>query len=187
MAQHGAQHQRGQLEVSFLNAGHLEVSIVVLNASFHLNSPWIIGIVGLNGQMFHSWRIQTGISVTGDQMLSAPESLPLSTVTFKVGTRVCVLPRRCLDSLVWHFVFSSFSFFYLLKMSTEMKSPAVACSLWARIRSIKSADGCLSQVPPRQPYPTPARPTSPVPVKLSGRRPTFRCTVNKHQHVFVNL
>lgn len=53
MAQCGAQRQRGRLEVSFLNVGHLEVSIVSLNASFHLNSPRITGVVGLNGQMFH--------------------------------------------------------------------------------------------------------------------------------------
>lgn len=45
--------KHGRLEVPFLNAGHLEVSIESLNASFHLNSPRITGVVGLNGQMFH--------------------------------------------------------------------------------------------------------------------------------------
>lgn len=45
--------RHGRLEVPFLNAGHLEVSIESLNASFHLNSPRITGVVGLNGQMFH--------------------------------------------------------------------------------------------------------------------------------------
>lgn len=120
----------------FLNASHLEVSIVELNASFHRNSLWITSVIGLNGQMFHRWRPNWDLSNWRPNVVH-PESLSSSSVTFKVCACVCFAsqvfrlvgvaprpPRPDTNSATW---------FILL---AEMKSLVVVYSLWAQIRSI---------------------------------------------------
>lgn len=114
----------------FLNTGHLEVSIVWLNASFHRNSPWITSIIGVNGQMFHRWRRNWDLSNWRPNVVH-PESLSSSSVTFKVCAFVYFSSR----------VFSGVSAVLLSPLVSdyvvEMKSLVVVfSSLRVQIRSI---------------------------------------------------
>lgn len=72
----------------FPNTGHLEVSIVRLNASFHRNSHWITSVIGFNGQMFHRWHPDWDLSNWRPNVVH-PESLSSSSVTFNLCACVC--------------------------------------------------------------------------------------------------
>lgn len=72
----------------FPNIGHLEVSMVQLNASFPHNSHWITSVIGFNGQMFHRWHADWDLSNWRPNVVH-PESLSSRSVTFKLRACVC--------------------------------------------------------------------------------------------------
>lgn len=112
----------------FPNTGHLEVSVVRLNASFHRNSHWITSVIGFNGQMFHRWHPDWDLSNWRPNVVH-PESLSSSSVTFNLRACVCFalqVFRGC-----WHFssVLLPSPFSQCIIQSAEMKKPCCCCCL----------------------------------------------------------